>query len=247
MKHYLNIIFLSFVFLSCQAKSTNENVSTSIQQASVESLTAQELKSQKSKTEQQLDSLGMVEVSSVDPSIIVQLMYATENNFMKKVLYGDLTKAYLHPLAAEKLKKAQQLLMEYDSNLTLIVCDAARPVSVQKKMYAAVQNTKYRLYVANPSRTSLHNYGMAVDLTIRKSDGEDMDMGTAVDYFGKEAGINQEEALRKQGLLTSQQIANRKLLRRVMTEAGFQPIRGEWWHFNACSLDEAKRKYRLIY
>lgn len=246
MKNFLSIFIASFLLLACQAKSSNQPISEETVSEKADTLIVDKPPVIKTATEAYLDSLGMVEIQSYDPSIPCNLMYSTTNNFTGKILYSDLQKAYLHPVAAEKLKKAQQLLKNYDPSLSLIVCDAVRPLSVQKEMYAVVQNTKYHKYVAHPSRTSLHNYGMAVDLTIRLSDGHDMDMGTPVDFFGKEAGINQEESLKAQGLLTREQIDNRKLLRRIMTEAGFQPIRGEWWHFNACSLDEAKRNYKLI-
>jgi D-alanyl-D-alanine dipeptidase len=73
-----------------------------------------------------------------------------------------------------------------------------------------------------------------------------LDMGTPFDFFGKAAGINKETELIAQGVLTKKQVANRKLLRKVMTYAGFLTIRGEWWHFNAVSLSEARRSYKVI-
>jgi len=193
-----------------------------------------------------LESEGFINIQEIASSIKVELKYATTDNFTKTVLYDSLNEAYLHPVAAEKLVKAQQLLKEINPGYTLLVYDAARPISVQKKMFEVVQNTPYRSYVANPERTGMHNYGMAVDITICEQDGTPLDMGTAFDFFGKAAGINNEEQLKTQGLLTKKQIQNRKLLRKVMTEAGFITIRGEWWHFNAVSLAEAKKISRLI-
>lgn len=198
-----------------------------------------------STTEKHLADEGFLLISEHVPSVKIDLKYATDDNFTKKVLYADLTKAYLQPLAIEKLKKAQEILKTHNSEYTLLVYDAARPLSVQQVMYDAVKNTRYHLYVAHPSRRSLHNYGLAVDLTI--FDGSDvLDMGTDFDYFGKEAGIYREEEFLRLGIFTKEQVNNRKLLRKVMTQAGFQTIRGEWWHFNACSLDEAKRQFLLI-
>lgn len=196
-------------------------------------------------TELALEEQGLVLLSDAIPSIMIDLKYATEDNFTKRILYHDLNKAYLHPIAIEKLEKAQKLLKEHNPAYSLLIYDAARPLSVQQEMYDAVKNTRYHLYVAHPSRTSLHNYGIAVDLTIH--DGEDvLDMGTSFDFFGKEAGIYREEEFVRAGIFKKEQVENRKLLRNVMIQAGFQTIRGEWWHFNACSLQEAKRRCQII-
>lgn len=200
----------------------------------------------KSETSSYLDRLGLIDVGLLDPSIRIELKYATTDNFTGVVLYDGLRRAYLHPLAAKKLKQAQIILQKDNPELSLLVYDAARPLSIQRKMYDVVKNTKYRAYVADPSRTGLHNYGMAVDLTLCDSEGKPLDMGTKFDFFGKEAGINNEDLFVTQGLLSKKQVENRRLLRRVMKQAGFIPIRGEWWHFNACSLQEAKAKYKLI-
>jgi D-alanyl-D-alanine dipeptidase len=193
-----------------------------------------------------LQSKGLVNVSELDASIRSDLKYASADNFTKTILYDTLSGIYLHPVAAAKLLKAQKYLKEINPNLSLLVYDAARPLSVQKKMYEAVRNTRYAAYVANPAKTGLHNYGMAVDLTICDSAGKPLDMGTPFDFFGSAAGINKEEELVQRGILTNRQVNNRKLLRKVMTQAGFSTIRGEWWHFNAVSLSEAKRSYEAI-
>ncbi|MFT3993483.1 MAG: M15 family metallopeptidase [Dysgonomonas sp.] len=199
-----------------------------------------------SKLEAHMKEEGLINVRSLDPSIRVDLKYATTDNFTKVILYDTLTNAYLHPLAAKKIVKAQQYLKQLDSNLCLLIYDAARPLSIQKKMYKVVQGTPQAPYVANPTRTGLHNYGMAVDLTICNKDGTPLDMGTPFDYFGSAAGINKEAELIEQGRLTTQQVKNRTLLRKVMVYAGFQTIRGEWWHFNAVSLTEARKSYKVI-
>ncbi len=193
-----------------------------------------------------MEEQGLVDIQQKDSSIVVDLKYSTTDNFTKTVLYDSLYNAYLHPMAAKKLAKAQGLLKEFDPNLSLLIYDAARPMSVQKKMYAVVQNTPYHSYVANPSRTGMHNYAMAVDLTICKDDKTPLDMGTPFDFFGRAAGINKEDQLVLEGVLTGDQVKNRRLLRRIMVEAGFIAIRGEWWHFNASSLEYAKTNIPLI-
>lgn len=206
-------------------------------------LIAQEHKSQ---TEIKLENSGFVDIQSLESFIKVDLKYATKDNFTKTILYDSIHHAYLHPIAAQKLVKAHQLLKKQYPNLSLLVYDAARPISVQQKMYDRVKNTKYHAYVANPSRTGLHNYGMAVDLTICDEKGIPLNMGTPFDYFGRAAGINHEDELTKEGILTKKQVENRQILRNVMLKAGFYTVRGEWWHFNAVPLSTARKSYKII-
>lgn len=249
MKIQLSVIFLlPFFIFSCLSKSeVNQNESNSADTLQSDTIKVKEVQAlSKSSMAVYLEEQGLVNIHSLDSTIRVDLKYATTDNFTKEILYDDLSEAYLHPIAARKLAKAQQLLKKIDPNLSLLIYDAGRPMSVQKKMYKVVQNTPYSEYVADPAKTGMHNYGMAVDLTICDFDGSALDMGTPFDFFGKAAGINNEEQLLNEGLLTREQINNRKLLRRVMTEAGFITIRGEWWHFNAGSRTEAKSNTKLI-
>jgi len=199
-----------------------------------------------SNLESYLQTQELVNVSTLDATILTELKYATTDNFTKTILYDNLLNIYLHPVAADKLVKAQKRLKSINPGLSLLVYDAVRPLSVQKKMYEVVQNTKYAAYVANPARTGLHNYGMAVDLTICDEKGKPLDMGTPFDYFGSAAGINKEDELVQKGILSDLQVKNRRLLREVMTYAGFLTIRGEWWHFNAVSLTKAKQSCKVI-
>jgi D-alanyl-D-alanine dipeptidase len=208
-------------------------------------LNAQQQKATSS-LEAYLQTQKLINVNSLDNTIRTDLKYATTDNFTKTILYESLSNVYLHPLAAEKLVKAQKYLKTLHPKHSLLVYDAARPMSVQRKMYKAVQNTRYAAYVANPARTGLHNYGMAVDLTLCDQYGKPLDMGTPFDFFGSAAGINKEAELIRSGILTKQQVANRELLRKVMTHADFLTIRGEWWHFNAISLTEARKSYKVI-
>lgn len=200
-----------------------------------------------SRTEHYLDSLGMVNVGKSDPTLKIDLMYTRADNFTGKVLYDDLHEAYLHPEAAKALVKAQKLLKTLHPGYSLIVYDAARPMSVQQKMWNVVKGTTRSIYVSNPARGGgLHNYGLAVDVSIADETGRPLSMGTKVDHLGKEAHIDTEEAMVKQGIITAQDRKNRRLLRRVMTEAGYKPLRSEWWHFNFRSREEAKRNYKVI-
>lgn len=199
-----------------------------------------------SKLEAYLQTKELMNISTSDASIRSELKYATTDNFTKTVLYDTLLNVYLHPLAGKKLLNAQKYLKTLHPDYSLLIYDAVRPLSVQKKMYKVVQNTPYAAYVANPVRTGLHNYGMAVDLTICDKNGVPLDMGTPFDFFGSAAGINKEAELVQKGVLTNKQVRNRELLRKVMIHAGFRTIRGEWWHFNAVSITEARKSYKVI-
>lgn len=189
---------------------------------------------------------GLINVNTLDKTIRVDLKYATTDNFTKTILYDTLNAAYLHLVAAQKLVKAQQLLKQINSDYNLLIYDAARPLSVQQKMYKIVQGTSQAAYVADPVKIGMHNYGLAVDVTICNGDGTPLDMGTPFDFFGRAAAIRDEEGLVRQGKLNRKQVDNRKLLRRVMLAAGFLSIQGEWWHFNATTKSEAVRSFKVI-
>lgn len=194
-----------------------------------------------------LHDRGLVDISVLDSTIRVHLVYATPDNFMGETVYTGITRAWLHPDAAQKLVTAQRLLKKEHSDLTLVVYDAARPMSVQRKMWRLVRGTDKVNYVSNPSNGGgLHNYGMAVDVTILDPTGEPLPMGTPFDFFGEEAHTNNEEALLASGKITRKEFDNRRLLRRIMKSAGFRTIPYEWWHFNACSRAEARQSYPVL-
>ena len=190
---------------------------------------------------------GYVDVATLSPDIMVSLMYARDDNFTGKVLYDGLDKAWLHPDAAKAVADAQQRLSALRSGYRLLIKDAARPMSVQRRMFNAVKGTSKANYVANPAKGGgLHNYGVAVDITIADADGKELDMGTQVDHLGVEANIDREAELVRRGVMSENARQNRLLLRRVMKEAGFSTIRTEWWHFNLVSKARAREKYRLL-
>lgn len=202
---------------------------------------------QKSETAKYLESIGLVNIAEADSSIAIDLMYTRADNFTGKVLYEDLHEAYLHPDAMKGLLQAQQELKKHHPAYRLIVYDAARPMSVQQQMWNVVKGTSKYIYVSNPARGGgLHNYGLAVDISILDEAGRPLPMGTKVDHLGPEAHITNEAALVQSGKITKQEQANRLLLRNVMRTAGFRALSSEWWHFNWCSRQEAKQKYKVI-
>ena len=200
-----------------------------------------------SKVAKQMERQGMVNIRSVDPSIHVSLMYSRPDNFCGVILYDDLKEAYLHPLAAKALAKAQARLKEKRPDLSLKVYDAARPMSIQQKMWNRVKGTSKNIYVSNPANGGgLHNYGLAVDITLCNLNGDSIPMGTLVDHMSILSHIDIEEQLVAKGRITREAQRNRQLLREVMQYAGYKSLRTEWWHFNFKSRAEARKNFQVI-
>ena len=200
-------------------------------------------------TNASMQKQGLIDVQTVDPSVLVDLNYSTTDNFVKQDVYGDLTRAYLQPVVAQKLRRASQWLQVRRPDLRLLIYDAARPQSAQWKLWNALPQyaeKQRRTYVADPREGSIHSYGCAVDLTLATADGSALDMGTPYDFFGPKAYPKQEAQLLRSGTLTGQQVANRRLLRQAMQAGGFMPIDYEWWHFNALSRKQAKRQFKRV-
>jgi len=198
-------------------------------------------------TARQMERQGMVNIHSIDKSIQVSLMYSRVDNFTGRVLYSDLHEAYLHPQTAKALAKAQKRLQRLRPDLSLRIYDACRPMSVQAKMWNVVKNTGKDIYVSNPAHGGgLHNYGLAVDITICEVNGDTIPMGTKIDYMGAAAHIDREAQLVTSHKISHSARKNRELLREVMRYAGFKPLRTEWWHFNFKSRKEAKAHYKVI-
>ena len=191
----------------------------------------------------------LVDVQLINPSIQIDLKYATKDNFMRKQLYFNIDRVYLQPDVALRLSKCQNLLKKINPNYNLLVYDGVRPLSVQKTMWDALDTippVQRGKFVSNPKNGSVHNYGAAVDLTICDKNKVPLDMGAGYDDIREIAYPSKEEYYLKKGLLTHYQVKNRKLLRKVMESQNFKNIPSEWWHFNACSRKEAKLKYKII-
>jgi len=196
-----------------------------------------------------LDGLGLVNVQDVDSTIVVDLKYATTDNFMNKDVYGCLRRCYLQPDVAQRIKDSQAFLKSIDSTLSLKIFDGLRPRSVQQYMWDILDMPMEEKtnFVSNPKNGSLHNFGAAVDITLIKiASGEELDMGTPYDYIGINAWPTKEPMLLAEGVLSQEQVDNRKLLRKVMKHSSFINIQTEWWHFNACSRVKAYEIYTII-
>lgn len=198
-----------------------------------------------------LDSLmrsyDLVDLQHLEPSIRVELRYSTTNNFIGEDMYGDLKRAYLEPSFARRIVRAQQLLQNTHPGYSLLIYDAARPLSVQARMYARVADTPLKIYVAPARQGGRHNYGVAVDLTIADPKGKPLDMGTDFDHFGEEAHVGDEAERVRQGKLGREAAQNRALLYEIMRAVGLRPYNKEWWHYQeTIPMSEVRKRYRLI-
>ena len=192
--------------------------------------------------------LHLQNVQELDNSIQVDLRYASTRNFLKTNMYGDINRAYLQKEVAKRLIKAQKYLKDSFPNYSLIIFDAARPVSVQQYMWDHI-NIPIRnrsKYLSNPKYSSMHNYGAAVDLSIIDENGKLLDMKTDFDSFKKIAYPFYEKKYLKSGALSRKQYNNRLLLRYVMKKAGFNSITTEWWHFSMFSRKYVSTHYPKI-
>ncbi|WP_031529377.1 M15 family metallopeptidase [Dyadobacter crusticola] len=201
--------------------------------------------------ERRMISQGLINIQKTNPDILVELKYSTTDNFLKKDIYGELTRAYLQPEMARRLSNASKSLTKLKPGYKLLVYDAARPNTAQYALWDALDDLKIppgkkTMYVADPKIGSNHNFGCAIDLTIADENNRPLDMGTKFDFFGPLAYPRSEQQMLKAGKLTVQQIENRQLLRKVMIEAGFRVNTTEWWHFDGMSKSQARAKYGMI-
>lgn len=197
--------------------------------------------------------------------ILVELKYSSSDNFVGEDMYGELEKAYFEVSFAKKVVKAQQYLQSKHPNYTLLIYDAARPISVQRYMRSVVEGTELENFVADGSKGGRHNYGVAVDLTIATANGTPLDMGTPFDDLTERSSVkgtpdNSDPKSRtldvyrtyayeqvSKGVITQEAANNRLLLIEVMISADLVPYRREWWHFEELmSMGDTRTKYRLL-
>jgi zinc D-Ala-D-Ala dipeptidase len=184
-------------------------------------------------------------LSSIE-GIAVDLRYATPNNFVGRDLYSPFDCAWLHVDAASALERVVAWLAARRPGCTPLVLDALRPQRVQQQLWDALEGTGLQMYLADPARGSIHSYGMALDITILDEHGRELDMGTGFDDLTELSHPRLEEGFLATGQLTEQQIANRRLLREAMNEAGFRGINTEWWHFDCGDRELVRRTFHRV-
>lgn len=161
----------------------------------------------------------LVDVRAIHPRIIIDVRYATADNFMKRVLYPA-NRVLLRASVARRLAKVQDDLER--SGLGLKLHDGYRPWSIQKQMWALVPDDDY---VADPRKGSRHNRGAAVDATLVDRAGRELEMPSPYDEFSERAHADYAGG-------TAAGRHNRNVLIRAMRRRGFKVLKTEWWHFD---------------
>lgn len=163
----------------------------------------------------------LVDVKSVDPTILVELRYATARNITGRALYPAAAPCLVRKSVAERLRAAQAILRQ--RGFSLKIWDAFRPPAAQKTLWEFAKN---RRYIADPDRYALHTWGVAVDATLTDAQGRDVPMPTDFDSFSPAAWMHYDG--RDPAIA-----ANLRMLQGAMGSAGFLGMRTEWWHFIA--------------
>jgi D-alanyl-D-alanine dipeptidase len=163
----------------------------------------------------------LVDIQSVNPTIVVALRYAGNNNLVKHSLYPQGTRALARPEVVAALTKAQTDLRRFQYGLK--IWDAYRPAAVQTKLWQASRNSDY---VANPEVGvgSLHSWGIAVDATLVDSWNRPVSMPSDFDDFTP-------AAMWRYTGRSFEVLGHVRLLQWAMHRAGFWGMRTEWWHF----------------
>lgn len=163
----------------------------------------------------------LVCLKSLNPSFIIELPYATAQNFTRQIVYPPYADAYLLEKPAQALCNVQRFLKKY--NLGLKIWDAFRPMSVQQKFWDIYPDEQY---VSPPQKGGRHTRGMTADVTlIDLTTGNELEMPTEFDNFTEKAHQDSRNC-------SETAYKNKKFLQQVMEEHGFRGIKSEWWHFD---------------
>lgn len=224
MKRYDLIIYLllgfSIILSSCSHSSDNKKAGTEKIKENTKADQVKEAEVKDSSTEPRELKVknGLVLVSDIDPSIVIDLRYAGKNNFTGKKIYPA-SVCLLRKETAEKLAKVNSELKT--KGYRIKIWDGYRPYYVQQILYDAASD---KSFLANPKRGSIHNRGGAVDLTIVDNRGREVVMPSAFDEFTIRASRNNPD-------MSNEARKNLDFLTSTMTKYGFRTIRSEWWHF----------------
>jgi D-alanyl-D-alanine dipeptidase len=169
------------------------------------------------------------EITSKD-DVLFDIAYATANNFTGRPVYARAA-CFLRPEAAACLRRAAELARPH--GLRLKIFDAYRPSEAQWKLW---QHTPDPEFLADPRRGSPHSRGVAVDLTLVDANGIELPMGTPFDAFTPLSHHGRTD-------LPAAVQANRLLLLGLMTAAGWDFYRNEWWHYQ---LFDARNRFPVL-
>ncbi len=166
------------------------------------------------------ENMDYIDIQALDSSMVLDIRYATTNNFTGKVMY-PVARCLLRRDAAFRLLRAEQHLNK--QGYRLIVFDGYRPLSVQKKFWAILPDERY---VADPAKGSRHNRGAAVDVSLADLKGNPLPMPSDYDDFSVKAHRDYTGA-------SPEARKNCAILETAMKNEGFDPFPTEWWHFDA--------------
>ena len=170
---------------------------------------------------------GFTNIQKLDPEIIVDLKYATPDNFTGKVVY-DFQTAIARTGTAKKLAHASKLVK--DQGYRLKIWDAYRPFAAQEKLWQVCPNPRY---VANPANgMKAHNLGGTIDMTLVTFAGNEVEMPTAFDDFSLKADRDYSDVSE-----TAEE--NASMMESGMAESGFRGYAGEWWDYSDTTAYEA--------
>lgn len=164
----------------------------------------------------------LVELIKLDPTIKLDIRYASKNNFLGKKVYKE-ARAFLQRPAAEALVRANQKLRA--QGYGMVIHDGYRPWSVTKTFWDATAEDK-KIFVADPAKGSRHNRGSAVDLSLFDlKTGTTVKMPSDYDEMTERSHINYACSSAESARL-------REILREAMTAEGFAVYQPEWWHYD---------------
>ncbi|EQM55089.1 D-alanyl-D-alanine dipeptidase [Lactiplantibacillus plantarum EGD-AQ4] len=166
---------------------------------------------------------GFTNVQRLDPDILVDLRYATTDNFTHQVIY-DFTTAIVRTGTAQKLAQASAIVKQ--EGYRLKIWDAYRPVSAQKRLFEVYPDPEF---VARPNPNFSHQKGVTLDLTLVDADGRDLPMPTPFDDF---TALAHRDAPR-----TAEQDRYYQRLDEAMRAAGFVGYVNEWWDYRDADMD----------
>jgi D-alanyl-D-alanine dipeptidase len=214
----MQIIFflITLITLACRSNQGTAPVVPSRTTDTTINVTSREIAEMQ--TEVDYDSTQWVELTEGE-GYIIDIKYATTDNFVKEAVY-PCGRCFVKPKVAEMLAHVRDELKEAGYRIKLFDCYRPRPV--QYKLWEKVPNPNY---VARPTEGSMHNRGVALDLTLTDKTGKEIDMGTPYDFFGPEAHHDYTK-------LPQNILGFRKRLKSTMESHGFSSIRTEWWHYS---------------
>jgi D-alanyl-D-alanine dipeptidase len=174
--------------------------------------------------------MSLIEITPESHDVRIELKYATHDNFTGKPVYAADARCFLHPLAEACLRRA--IALANTQGYRFLIFDAYRPPEAQWKLW---EHTPDPNFLADPAKGSPHSRGAAIDLTLCRWDWTPLDMGTAFDAFTPLSHHGNQE-------IHADAQRNRLILMGIMTTAGWDFYRNEWWHYQLFN----SRQYPLV-